>query len=130
MLKGDRDMNNNVYNNLVFFTQEGKTYYGIARAGQFIEYNLSVSHGAYGHDNQMILTLSGEVLQDSPDDVSVDQHRMVVQLIKGLLEEKGDFTFYSKLYHGSVIFKRGDDIFDIVAKLQELKESYGDGKIY
>ncbi len=121
----------NVLNHLVFFTENGKTYFGLPHKGQFVEYKLSVSgNAAYGHGAQMTLTISGEVIQDSPDDVSVEQNEMVARLIYQLLEKNGDFTFYSQLYRTSVNFKRGDDIFDILEKFQIMKDSYGGGRIY
>ncbi len=124
-------MNNIVIKNLVFFTEGGKTYFGVSRAGQFIEYQLKCGSSAYGYGAHNVLTVNHEVLQDSPDDIHVDQQKLVAKLIEGLLEkEVKELTFYSHLYKKSVKFERGDDIFDIVDKLKKLAVNYGDGKIY
>ena len=105
MLKGDNKVKSNAAKHLVFFTENGKSYFGLPKNGQFIEYNFSVSgNAAYGYGAQKTLTISGEVLQDSPDDVSVEQNEMVARLIYQLLEKNGDFTFYSQLYRTSVNF--------------------------
>ena len=123
--------NNQVLKNLVFFEENGKSYFGMRHGGQFIQYNLiGGNNAAYGHGMQTTLVVCGEVFQDSYDDITIDQRKLVAMCIHECLKKVESLNFYSSLYRCSVQFDKNDDIFDIMRKLNEMKLNYGGGKIY
>ena len=111
--------------NYDFFEQEGHTYFGLAQAGQFIEYTLS-SIG-YGDKYSDYLTIKAKIFQDGPEDVQINQKEAVVELITRLLQKKDKITFYSSLYNTNITLQKGDNVKE---KLDEAKEKYGDERIF
>ena len=123
--------NNQVLNKLVFFEENGKSYFGMRHGGQFIQYNLiGGNNAAYGHGMQTTLVVCGEVFQDSYDDIAIDQRKLVAMCIQECLKKVGTLNFYSSLYRSTIQFDQGDDIFDIMKKLSDMAAAYGGGKIY
>ena len=123
--------NNQVLKSLVFFEENGRTYFGMRHGGQFIEYVLSkgTNSAAYGY-GQTTLSVKGQVFQDNYDDITVDQKKLIAKCIEGCLERVGDLSFYSEVYRRSIKFERDDDIFDIMRKLNKMTTNLGGGKIY
>ena len=123
--------NNQVIDKLVFFEENGKLYFGMRHGGQFIQYNLiGGNNAAYGHGLPTTLLVCGEVLQDSYDDIPIDQRKLVAMLIKKCLEKVGNLNFYSSLYRCTIQFDSNDDIFDIMDKMTDVANAYGGGKFY
>lgn len=123
--------NNQILDKLVFFEEDGKSYFGMRHGGQFIQFNLIGGNNvAYGKGLPTTLVVSGKVFQDNYDDITIDQRKLVAMCIKGCLEKVDSLNFYSSLYRCTIQFEKNDDIFDIMKKLDDMANAYGGGKIY
>ena len=122
----------NLLNSLVFFEENGKTFYGFRHGGQFIQYEIAYEkESAYGYRRSMpVLKINPSVYQDNGDDIALGQRKLAIMCIDACLRRYGNLTFYSELYKNTVHFTQNDDWFDIDEKLRKLSNQYGGGKIY